>query len=362
MYVFATNNTCTPNDLGFGTVTVTPAFEIDGIGRNVDSIAFWETPDPAETLMFVTAKDNNLLEVWKYPFQDNELSPIEFSSTVNGVAVDQEMDLLYVTESGTKKVNVFSLPDLELQGEFGQGDLGKGETNLVILKHVNNQTWVYVTDDHTVHWFDAHSGIHLGDFSPRVSSIETVLADDFYQIILVPEEQGPVGYPGVYAFHPDGKPFRKKGRNRFGNKGVFNSDEEGILLYTFPPSGMEDDGRGLIVVADQRQSQTDFEFFDRQTWEHLGTLRIDGISNTDGIASTQKALPDYPMGLFVAINDDSTTVGVGWDVIFKKTGLTARIDSNPINTIPTEFARNHNYPNFINPTTIMSLHFPDIIR
>jgi hypothetical protein len=314
---------------GFGIVTVSPAFELDGKGKNVDSIAFWETPDSSEIFMFVTAKDNNLLEVWQYPFQGNELPPIEFPSKVNGVVVDQDMDLLYVTESGSKKVNVFSLPDFQPLKEFGQGILGEGETNIDILKHKNGQTFVYVTDNHNVHWFEASFGTYLGKFSPPVSSIETVLADDFFQIILVPEEQGPSGNPGIYAYDPDGIIFEKNGTNRFGNSGEFNSDEEGILLYTFPSSGKEDDGSGFMVISDQKDSLTDFEFFDRQTWEHMGTLRIEGVSNTDGIASTQKALPDYPMGLFAAINDDNTTVGVGWDTIFKETGLINNVISLP---------------------------------
>ncbi len=313
-------STCAKNDPGFGTITVAPAFELDGAGRNVDSLAFWESPGPGETLLFVTAKDNSLLEVWKSPFKDNELSSIAFSSAVNGVAVDQERNLLYVTESGSRKVIILSLPGLERRGEFGQGNLGEGETNLDILKQSTGQTLVYVTDDHNVHRFDAYSGAHLGVFSPPVSSIETVLADDFYQIILVPEEQGPQGNPGVYAFYPDGTPFKRKGTNRFGDHDEFDADEEGILLYTFPHGGAEDNGGGFIVVADQRSDQTDFEFFDRVTWEHLGTLRIDGVSNSDGIASTQKPLPGYPLGVFVAVNDDRTTVGVGWDVILEKIG------------------------------------------
>lgn len=312
--------TCAKSDAGFGTITVDPAFELDGSGKNVDSLAFWEAPDPSETLLFVTAKDNNLVEVWKYPFQGHEYPPNEFSSTVKGVAVDQEMDWLYVTESGSKKVNILSLPSLERLGDLGQGDFGEGETNLAILKGINNQTLVYVTDDHKVHWFDAASGTHLGAFSPNVSSIETILADDFFRIIMVPEEQGPQGHPGVYAFYPDGRPFEKEGTNRFGNDSEFEADEEGILLYTFPASGMGDNGGGFIVVAEQANDQTDFEFFDRITWRHLGTLRIDGVSNSDGIASTQKALPDYPLGLFIAINDDRSTVGVGWDRIFEDMG------------------------------------------
>jgi len=312
----------------FGTVTLAPAFALDGAGSNVDSIAFWEAPNPNDTLMFVTGKANNVLEVWKYPFQGNELTPQQFSSGINGVAVDQAADRLYV--SG-RKVSVFSLPDLQIQGEFGQGIIGVGENNLGILKHNDGRTLICVSEDHEIHRFEAPSFNHLGSFAPSVSSIETVLGDDFHQMILVPEEQGPLGSPGVYAYHPDGTPFLKTATNRFGNNAEFDSDEEGVLLYTFPPSAARDDGGGFIVVSDQRVDQTDFEFFDRITWSHLGTLRLTGVSNTDGIASTQQALPAYPMGLFVAIDNDTATVGLGWDAIFTAIGwnLTANDTRTP---------------------------------
>ena len=93
------------------------------------------------------------------------------------------------------------------------------------------------------------------------------------------------------------------------------------MLYTCLSGNGGDTGRGLLIVADQRDDQTDFELFDRQTWQHLGSLRIEGVSNTDGIASTQQVLPGYPLGIFAAINDDDTIVGVGWDKILTATGL-----------------------------------------
>ena len=304
----------------FGTNTLSPAFQLNGVGTDVDSIAFWEAPDPTNTLMFVTAKANDLVEVWKYPFQGNALPPVQFPANVNGVVVDQEADRLYVSDF---KVSVFSLPGLQPLDEFGQGIIGVGENNLDILKHTNGQTLIYVSDDHNVHRFVRDTWQHLGSFAPPVTSIETVVADDFYQMILVPEEQGPLGNPGVYAYHPDGTPFMRNGTNRFGNNGEFDSDEEGILLYTLPTDGKGDNGAGFYVVTDQRSDQTDFEFFDRETWSHLGTLRIEGVSNTDGIASTQLAMPGYPMGLFAAINNDTTTVGLGWDVIFQTIGVSS---------------------------------------
>ena len=302
----------------FGTVTLAAAFELNGAGSDVDSIAFWEAPDPTNTLLIVTAKANDLLEVWKYPFQGNELPPKQFTANVNGVAVDQETDRLYVSD---RTVSVLSLPDLQLVAEFGQGIIGVGENNLDLLRHASGRTFIYVSEDHNVHWFAAGTWEHLGSFAPTVSSIETILADDFYQMILVPEEQGPAGSPGIYAYHPDGTPFVRAGTNRFGNHGEFDSDEEGILLYTFPTDGAGDNGAGFYVVTDQRSDQTDFEFFDRETWGHLGTLRIEGVSNTDGIASTQTGMPGYPMGLFAAINNDTTTVGLGWDVILQAIGV-----------------------------------------
>jgi hypothetical protein len=303
----------------FGRITVAPAFELNGVGTDVDSIAFWEAPEAAQTLMFVTGKGNDVVEVWQHPFQGNERKPLTFRANVNGVAVDQETDLLYVAD---RVVSVFGLPTLQLQRTFGRGIIGVGENNIDILKQSDGRTIIYVSEDHKIHRFAGDvQATYLGSFTPAVSSIETVLADDFHQVIFVPEEQGPAGRPGLHAYQPGGAPLLRNGTNVFGSSGIFDSDEEGILLYTFPSDGTYDHGSGFIVVADQRSDLTDFEFFDRQTWAHLGTLRIEGVSNTDGIASTQQAMPKYPLGLFAAINNDRTTVGLGWDVIFRAVGF-----------------------------------------
>ncbi len=280
----------------------------------------------------MTAKDNNLLEVWKYPFQENELPKITFPSTVNGVVVDQEVDRLYVTESGKRRVNVFSLPNLSKIKVFGEGEIGKGKTNIDLLKHNNGETWIYVTSSQKVYAFRSNDKSLATQFRPDVGGMETVLADDFYQIIYVPDESGTfidrlgsklLGKSmdkGIHAFSPNGTPYLKKGTNILGRE-HFQADAEGILLYVCQDEEMQDQGHGFIIVSDQRRFQTEFEIFDRKTWRHLGVFSITGISNTDGITSTQKALPDYPMGLFLAVNDDTSTVGVGWEKIIEATGL-----------------------------------------
>lgn len=308
----------------FGRVELPPDFEVNGAGQDVDTITFWETPDPTQTLMFVTAKASQLVEVWQYPFVDNEMQPLRHSSfgsgtRVNGVVFDQERDELYVvTSAPVSTVSVFSYPGGEFKREIIKGDHDlRSEPNIDIYFRSNGERRIYVTADNIVYVYNGETGQELFDFEPS-TSIETVIADEYYQRLYIPDEKT---RKGVFVFNPDGTPYSQDGKQVFGGGDIFQSDEEGILLYTFPSNGTSDNGAGFIVISDQKSDQTDFEFFDRQTWEHLGTLNVEGVSNTDGIASTQRTLPDYPLGLFACINDDGTTVGLGWHTIFAATGL-----------------------------------------
>jgi PKD repeat protein len=310
---------------GFGTVLLSADFELNGQGTNVDSIAFWEAPDPADTLMLVTSKGSQLVEVWQHPFTGNELAPLSHPSfgnqgsvQVNGVAVDQGTDRLYVAVSDpTSTVGVFSLPDLSFQFEFIDGAVDlQAEPNLALLQHPSGQTRAYVSADDIVYVHDATTGASIGSFVPDVG-LETLAADDLRQALFVPDENGGTG---IYAYDPDGNPFQQGGTHQFG-AGVFDADAEGIAIYSCPSDGSTDDGTGWLVVADQRPDVTEFEFFDRVTWGHLGTVQLLGVSNTDGIGSTQKALPGYPQGVFAAIDDDTSVAVIGWDRVLNAAGL-----------------------------------------
>lgn len=294
---------------------VEPAKMLQGAGYNIDSTAFWTAPSLEESLLLITAKGNNVVEIWQYPFE-TELDPLPANTGVNGIAVDQERDLLFLALTGSREVNVYSLPDLTPISSFGSGIIGFGENNLALFYPEGGSMIIYVTDDHNVYFFDETYTL-LGEFAPSgIYSIETMVADNFHKIIYIPEEQGRRGNQGVYAFYPDGTPFEKNGTNRFG-AGHFEGDEEGIIIYCRQDENGNDTGSGYIVVADQRGDITDFEFFDRETWAHAGVLNIGSVKNSDGIASSQVPYPDYPMGIFAAVDNDSRTALVGWDVIFK---------------------------------------------
>ncbi len=319
---------------GAGSVTLAPDFALDGSGTNVDSIAFWEAPDPRDTLLFVTAKGNQRVEVWRFPFTDAEQTPLTHPSfgsdaQVNGIAVDQAEDRLYVAVSQPEStVAVFSLPQRTFLGQLdpGLGDLGS-EPNLALLHRPDGARWLYVSADDRVGILDAGSGASVGRFEPSVG-LETMAADEREQLIYIPDENG---RSGVFAVDPTGRPYQRSGALHLG-AGVFDADAEGIVLYRCESPASGDDGRGFLVVADQRADRTEFELFDRRSWRHLGAFVLEGVSNTDGIGSTQQALPGFPMGLFAAVDDDTRTVGIGWDRILEATGLgcdAARPPSDP---------------------------------
>lgn len=284
---------------------------LNGPGSNIDSLDFFEADNLEESLLFVTSKSSNLVEVWKYPFKNGVFELLKFQNSANGVSVDQEENILYVGLREPPSVHALSIPSFKEIGVFGDNDLGSAETNMDIF-YGEEYNLIYVTDNNNVYVYRTDSFELTDKFSPPVTSIETVLVDSERKIIYVPEEQGANAKSvGVYAYNVDGTLYNKEGRNYFGNNGIFNSDEEGIALYACG------ERKGFIIVSDQRGDKTDFEFFDRDTWEHLGTLNIKGVKNTDGIAVTNKKFDKFPRGIFAAIDNDSETILVGFDEIFE---------------------------------------------
>jgi DNA-binding beta-propeller fold protein YncE len=244
----------------FGPVTMIVDSNVAGTGVNVDTIAFWDAPDPMQSLMFVSSKDLSLVEVWKYPYTSagDELTPLRHNclhaastSGSNGVVVDQDADLLYVASSNSPDVCVFSLPSLALVQTITSGVTFGSEPNLALLTPPGGARRLYVSNDTTVYVHDATGGQKLSQFTPT-RGLETMWGDNHDQVLYIPDENGRTG---VYAYEPDGTAYTRNGTSRFGGSTIFDSDAEGILEYTCPVIGTTpDDGTGLIVVSDQIDS------------------------------------------------------------------------------------------------------------
>lgn len=83
--------------------------------------------------------------------------------------------------------------------------------------------------------------------------------------------------------------------------GPLRADVEGLTVYD---AGQD---RGYLIASSQGNDS--FVVYDRSSNAYIGTFeihggRVDGVSNTDGIEVTHRALgPEFPYGLFVAQDD-----------------------------------------------------------
>ncbi len=298
-------------------VTVSPVdFRLDGPGDNVDDPCFWVNPmDASKSLVFVTAKDSGLVEIYDI-VSGKPAGTINGFGTPNNCAV--EGDLLLTTDRKPAEVKVHHLPDLAAMRSFAR-DMQIPE-GVDVLTMPNGRRLAYVTDsgDASVHVYDLTTGELVRAFPTGFGrKIEPILADDAHQRIFVArEEKG--GPHGIGLFTPEGKLVREFGAQFFGH------DTEGLGIYACG------DG-GYLIGADQDKKATEFEVFDRESLEHLTTFRLrdrEGhITNaTDGIDLLQTPLPGFPDGVFAACDGCGSSRPdemdlIGWGRIAEAVGL-----------------------------------------
>lgn len=298
-------------------VVVSPLdLELDGPGVNVDDSCFWVHPtNRAASLMFVTAKDSGLVEVYN-------ASSGAFVATIPGFGKPNncavEGDLLLTTDRTAHEVKVHHLPDLAFVRSFGQ-DMVKPE-GIDVLATSGGAPEVLVTDsnDASVHVYALDTGALVRSFPTGFGDgIEPILADDRHRRIYVARGEKE-STRGIGWFTPEGALVQEFGASEF------SSDAEGMAIYACG------DG-GYLVAADQRSSATDFEVFDRITLTHLGTFHLqDGTGeptdSTDGLDILQTPLPGFPYGMLAACDGcgsslpDETDV-VRWERIATALGL-----------------------------------------
>ncbi len=302
-----------PPDRGASAVEVGPLdLELDGPGDNVDDPCFWTSTGSGaqRTLLFVTAKDSGLVEVFELP-GGTFVGAIGGFGRPNHCAVAG--DLLLTTDRGAGqsgalpgKVKVHHVPDLEPVRTFGE-DLV--EPHGIDVASVDGATRVYVTDssDATVHVYDLVSGTRVDMFSTGFGAgIEPILVDVRHGRLFVPRgEKEKVR--GVGVFDMQGKLVREFGGD------VVHKDAEGLAIYAC------DDG-GYLIVTDQDKKKTQFEVFERRELRHLGTFTLhdgrgDYSSATDGIDILQTPVQGFPAGILAVCDGCGTNRPDEMDVV-----------------------------------------------
>jgi len=113
--------------------------------------------------------------------------------------------------------------------------------------------------------------------------------------------------------------------------GHFVGDVKGIAIQEYASGG-------YLIVSDADISR--LQFYDLDTFEHVGTLGIDGVEEAEGIAVTAVTLSsDSEGGLLVVTDDDNGTEAtnykiVSWNTVADALRLTAGIAHDP--TVPMQ--------------------------
>lgn len=276
-------------------------------GRNVDSMAVWIAPKKNDSLVLLTEKAGGQIMVFKADKNATFVRRFGEMKRPNGVVIIQgakigrkKQDLVFVTERDADKVSVYAAPDFIKVGEFANDvpqpmgisvyQRGPDLVAFVVAKRATGNDKVIrfrITEQN-----GQIGGLREIQFGRELTpNQETVFVDAKSKIVFVADETA----QNIKAYDVDGNL-----QKTFGD-GAFQAQVEGIALAAC--------GKNRYLIASDQRDTTEFEIFDLKDYKHLGTV-ITTAHHTDGISLTQKKLPDYPNGLFIAQSDPDGTGGL----------------------------------------------------
>ena len=242
---------------------------------NLDSIAFWKRKSKA--LLFVSAKSEGSVHIYNAKNGKYMGKKIGFKRP-NGLLVLN--NILYVVDRDSKSVILFSIPDLKEIKSFGVGILQK-PYGITGWSH-NNKHIIYVTDNfnpgepskNRIHKWNIYlpNVKYLGTHgSVLFKTVESIACDKKNNRLLVADEDRSVKKITVLNLKTGVKissPF---------DNFKFENDPEGIALLKM-------NGCGYWITTDQSKTSNKFYVFNRDNLKYKTTLKLKGVSNTDGIA------------------------------------------------------------------------------
>lgn len=335
------------------TIDVSEVFKTPrNVWDNVDTPAVWHGSEGQHWLL-TTAKQGDVIRVHDAatgaPIRRVGGSGTERGEfdRPNGVAVID--DLMIVVERDNRRVQVFSLPEFEPLGAFGQPlgwqrEVGEGEDRfrlpygLTVYQSGREEGapvyTLYVTDayaqpDESIpppselgervkqYRFMVEEGAlrhqHVRNFGATsgpgvLKSVESLWVDPPNDRLLIAEEKA--GEAKIKVYTLDGTFTGETIPSRY-----FQSEAEGIMLYECAGSG------GYWLTTDQSEQSNAFHVFERQSLEYSGSFQGDVVSNTDGIFVTEKSFGPFEQGAFYAVHNDGNAVAIDWADIAGGLGL-----------------------------------------
>lgn len=323
-------------DTTASSAAVLPVFSSQAVKHDSDDPAIWINPqNPAESLVLGTDKDedgalyvfdlqgkiieNKVVHGLKRP---NNVD-IEYGLMLNG----KSTDIAVVTERMTRKIRVYSLPDMRpldngglemFVGEQGAEfrdlmgiTLYKRPTDKAVFAIVGRKNgpadgylWQYLLEDDGKGAVKATFIRKFGKYSQK-KEIESIAADDALGYIYYSDETF-----GVRKYYAD----PQKGNQELAvlaTSGVKN-DHEGISIYAL------NDSTGYILLSDQQANQ--FHVFPREGAKNNphkhDLLKVIKVSTSESDGSEVCSTPlnsVFKHGLFVAMSDNKTFQFYRWE-------------------------------------------------
>lgn len=301
----------------------------------LDSPAVWIAPDPNQSLLLVTDKSRDWIEIHD-PIRNVYLGRLGGSGSApgklarpNSLAVAYgvptlggPLDVLFVVERDNHRISAFYLPYGLYLGSFGNADLDQPMGIAVHWEGAQLQLWI--TDigprPQSVVVFDVVQtptgvgGVKQHAYPmPSGAVLESIEIDSLHRNALICDEAA----NDVMVYSLEGLLLSRFGR------GHFTSDTEGLRIFD---SG---NGNGFILVTDQIAKPVEWEVFDRRT--HKFMLNFSGVTSaTDGIALIQTPMPNFPNGALWASHLDRAVHAYDWRDIAAATGLCASAPCVPV--------------------------------
>lgn len=341
------------------TVQVTRVYKTSippGGHGTMDSVAIWVAPDPNESILFITDKTMDFLEMHN-PVTNTYIGRIGGSGSgggkldyPNGVAVAYNVDtglgkrdLVFAVERDNNRVSAWALPEKQFVGSFGSSDLD--EPYGIAIRYVDGkvETWITNTGKSPnrvfIYEISAEGSGIAGTLKRSFAtegSLESIVIDEYHQKAYICDESK---NNNIMVYSLDGTFQERIGQ------GLFVDDPEGIVIYDMG------NGDGWIICSDQNADPTEFEVFERGTHTYLGNFTGNKTYGTDGLTLTQQALPNFPSGVFLPVHSDREVHAYDWKEIAQVMNLGINVLSDPptsvqgMDNVPGEFQLMPAWPN-----------------
>ena len=283
----------------------------DNLAGSEYAVAVWAAPNPNDSLLFVTQKSLNVVQVWNL-YTNQIIQTLTGFDKPLGVAVDPVEGAVYVTSQGGAAVYKYFIAgivagNLSPALTFGHGMSPSSQPSGITVFHgAGGVTRVYVaytgSSSRFVRAFDT-SGVLQSSWNLGSLNLNEIAADDDNGLIYVVDQTN----AQIMVYRPDGTFVQNFGQGIFGS----GTGVEGLAVYRCGTSG-------YVLVSNQDANR--FEIFDRVTFAHLASFAVQSVLDTIGVTLTQSPLPGYPNGAFFVQSHKIEVFGVRWDAIAGATG------------------------------------------